>query len=304
LSLRGYNTEAENFNLKEDAKEDAVEKADITEKTDRATIEAPGNAPLTQNERNALNKSDAQNGDTRQARPHTGGDSYAPDSFGAGSFAPDSFDGGSHVIELFASEDAGYPFAADFDIPAGYDADTLVALPVDGENSFIYWDISRATIAALQNRLDTIEPDLAAAVFEIANDDIALLEAFKVETTSGRRYINRRAGMFAPIVAVIGAIKDDEFHDVLISRTVDSPYFRTIRIRPDMWLEKLRDAMDVLKIHPPTAVPDETSKAIALEMGFAVEIAPDGTDSPGGPDKSRVRPAFSSGMIFGGREEK
>ena len=271
-------------------------KDDEVEDTGAAAIEYPHVRPKDAGDEDA-GPQDAGYEDAGDVRPPGGGDSFAHNSFSES----------SHVIELFASENAGYPFAASYDIPSGHDADTLVVLPVDGESSFLYWEISRATIAALQNRLGTTEPDLAAAVFELRGDDIALLEAFHVEEISGKRYVKRSGSMFAPLAAVIGAIKDDEFHDILISRTVDSPYFRTPRIRPDMWLEKLRsavdalDAVDILKIHPPAAVRDETSKAIAREMGFTVDTAPEGAD---GPDKSRVRPSLSSGMIFGGREEK
>jgi hypothetical protein len=199
----------------------------------------------------------------------------------------------AHVIELFASEDAGCRFAADYDIPCGYDADTLVALPVDAGNSFLYWEISRATLAALENRFGPEPLELAAAVFELRDDGMALLDAFHVENTSGRRYVKRRGTMLSPLTAVIGVLKDDEFHDVLISRTLPAPSFTITGNMPLMWLEKLRDAMDALKVHPP-AVLDDTSREIARRMGFDVDA----------PDELKKRLALSSGMIFGGRGKK
>jgi len=111
---------------------------------------------------------------------------------------------------------------ARYEIPYGYDIDTIVLMPVNRDTSFIYWEITDRLLNGSQKKLQSGSAQLMIKVFE--EDCVKEVCSFSVRDRIGNSYINYQPSL-KPSVAEIGISNGNGYVGLLKSRTLLSPQY-------------------------------------------------------------------------------
>lgn len=115
--------------------------------------------------------------------------------------------------------DAGY-----YEIPQGYDIDTIVLMPVNIDTSFVYWEITDRMLNGKLKKLKSGSATLIIKVFEA--DCMKEVCSFEVKERIGKSYVNYQPPCNS-LVAEIGIYNGNGYVGLLKSRTISSPSYNS-----------------------------------------------------------------------------
>jgi hypothetical protein len=105
-------------------------------------------------------------------------------------------------------------------IPAGYNIDTVVLMPVNTDTSFIYWEITDRLLRGNLRKLKSGPEQLMMKVYDAG--ELEEICSFEVKERIGNSYIHYQSS-YTPLYAEIGIANGKRFVGLLKSRTVSSP---------------------------------------------------------------------------------
>ncbi|MBF0344055.1 MAG: DUF4912 domain-containing protein [Nitrospirae bacterium] len=142
-----------------------------------------------------------------------------------------------HGIGFLLSDSSKYPITEEYEIPPKYDIDTIVALPVNEDKIFVYWELTENLL------LDRLQNPAASyftiKVYEInAGEKKGNIEkeiwTTQAEEPLGEVYMPC-SGAFRPMVAVIGVERDSGFIELLRSNQINIPSFKVLGLKDELW---------------------------------------------------------------------
>ncbi len=110
--------------------------------------------------------------------------------------------------------------ASNYEIPEGYNIDTIVLMPVNMDTSFVYWEVTGNLLSGNKKKLESGSAKLMVKVYE--DEGLNEICSFEVMDRIGKSYVNYQPS-FKPLVAEIGVVNGKGFACLLKSRTVSSP---------------------------------------------------------------------------------
>jgi hypothetical protein len=102
-------------------------------------------------------------------------------------------------------------------IPAGYNIDTVVIMPVNVQTSFVYWEVTGSLLNGSGKKLKNRSSRLMLKVYE--GDFRKELCSFEVKEMVGSRYVNYRPSL-RPLVAEIGVMSGRGYKGLIRSGAV------------------------------------------------------------------------------------
>lgn len=144
-----------------------------------------------------------------------------------------------HGIAFLLSETAEYPIAGDYEIPARYNTDTIVILPVNEKKVYLYWELTeKLLIDKIQNpaaasfiiRIYEI-PDVLQTDYEIDYNEKEIYST-EVKGQYGQIFAEC-ADYFKPMTAAIGIVSGGAFNVLLKSNQINVPSFRVLGLKEE-----------------------------------------------------------------------
>jgi len=143
-----------------------------------------------------------------------------------------------------------------YEMPHGYDIDTIVLMPVNRDTSFIYWEITDRLLHGSQQKLKSGSAQLMIKVFE--EYGIQEVCSFEVSERIGNSYINYQSSL-KPFVAEIGISNGKGYAGLLKSRTLSAPNYSqsltgkksprplsgSSETRKELWMTRKKDRREI-----------------------------------------------------------
>ncbi|MFP4486031.1 MAG: DUF4912 domain-containing protein [Campylobacterales bacterium] len=149
----------------------------------------------------------------------------------------------SSALDTIGVEAVGANYLSKYDIPERYNINTLVLLPINPSNHFMYWEISRDYIA---EKYSSEFDGFVVKFFEKRGDSFSEGLSFKVYDENGRYYINKHIPK-SEVYAVLGIIdKDGRFIELLSSNIIKTPSDST-SIGDEVWMDKDSEWSELIK---------------------------------------------------------
>ncbi|KJU83605.1 hypothetical protein MBAV_004201 [Candidatus Magnetobacterium bavaricum] len=197
-----------------------------------------------------------------------------------------------HGITYLISDMAKYPINEEYEVPPKYDIDTIVALPVNENKIFVYWELTQRLLS--DKLQDPAASYFTVKVYEInagqkKGDKEKEIWSLTTEGPLNSVYIPCD-NAFRPMVVAIGADRDGTFVELLRSNHLNVPSFKVLGLKEEFWSkgvmvieeEKVADApKDVSKDAPTdtradasTDTPEfkETSDIFEKEMDIVSQL--------------------------------
>ncbi|MBF0316929.1 MAG: DUF4912 domain-containing protein [Nitrospirae bacterium] len=185
-----------------------------------------------------------------------------------------------HGITYLLSDMARYPINEEYEIPPKYDIDTIVALPVNENKIFVYWELTQRLLS--DKLQDPAASYFTVKVYEInaglkKGDNEKEIWSVNAKGALSSVYIPCDCA-FSPMVVAIGVDRDGTFVELLRSNHLNIPSFKVLGLKEDFWSkgvltleeEKVADAPK----DAPTddSVLEETSDIFEKEMGIVSQL--------------------------------
>lgn len=119
------------------------------------------------------------------------------------------------------------------EIPAGYNIDTIVLMPVNMDTCFVYWEVTERLLNASRKKLETGSAKLMVKVYEA--DGRNQICSFEVMERIGKSYINYQPS-FNPLIAEIGVMNGKGFVGLLKSGTGSSLSAGPAAAQQEVWM--------------------------------------------------------------------
>lgn len=147
-----------------------------------------------------------------------------------------------HAIESFALIRDSFPISAIPEIPETYNSDTIVAVPVNFEKLFIYWEITDRLIRRSLPKPRTSSASLMIKVFDLSDGKAKC--SLRVKEKAGQLYLSDR-NLTAQLVAEIGTYKRGLFTCLLRSMAITMPFTGSGSIDDEIWMKKAGEKITV-----------------------------------------------------------
>ncbi|MEO5361522.1 MAG: DUF4912 domain-containing protein [Nitrospirota bacterium] len=142
-----------------------------------------------------------------------------------------------HGIAYLLSDTLKYPIVENYEIPAKYDTDTLVILPVTEKKVYLYWELTeKLLIEKTQNP--------SASYFTVKIYEVTLGEkkhykeqeiySAAVSEPFGQIYVECTDN-FKPMTAAIGIERDGVFTVILKANQINVPSFSVLGLKEEFW---------------------------------------------------------------------
>ncbi len=153
----------------------------------------------------------------------------------------------THVITLFAVEEERFPIIDNFDVPEGYDSDTVVVLPVNRGKLYVYWEISDSARNSEINGKRVGHCQLMMVLYEVKDNDIVEFHCFEVNHKVGSGFVHYH-NPYGAIIAVLGFYDKNEFIDIIISKTIASTPLNVADKLNEYWLIKAKSYVEETQV--------------------------------------------------------
>ncbi|MBF0555789.1 MAG: DUF4912 domain-containing protein [Nitrospirae bacterium] len=152
-----------------------------------------------------------------------------------------------HGIAFLLSDTLKYPIVGDYKIPAKYDTDTIVILPVTEKKVYVYWELTeRLLIDKTQNPSAS---SFTVKIYEITlgggkNYNEKEIYSTAVIEPLGQIYAECTDN-FKPMTAAIGVERDGMFNVLLKSNQINIPSFSVLGMKEEFWSKDYTDVKNV-----------------------------------------------------------
>ncbi|MBF0608093.1 MAG: DUF4912 domain-containing protein [Candidatus Magnetobacterium sp. LHC-1] len=183
-----------------------------------------------------------------------------------------------HGITYLISDMTRYPINEEYEIPPKYDIDTIVALPVNENKIFVYWELTQTLLS--DKLQDPASSNFTVKVYEInagqkKGDKEKEIWVTPAEGAVGSVYIPCTEA-FRPMVVAIGVERDGNFVELLRSNHLNVPSFKVLGLKEEFWSkgvmiaeeEKVADA-PVKETAPEL---EQTTDIFEKEMGIVSQL--------------------------------
>ncbi len=130
------------------------------------------------------------------------------------------------------------------EIPLGYNADTIVIMPVNIDTSFVYWEVTDRMLNGKKKILSAGSAQLIIKVFEVNRKNEVY--AFEAGTRIGRHYLTHNLP-FKPLVAEIGLLKGKRFTGLLKSKPMAVTAPGPMAGSDEVWMQRIKNTCTVVK---------------------------------------------------------
>ncbi|MBF0337309.1 MAG: DUF4912 domain-containing protein [Nitrospirae bacterium] len=183
-----------------------------------------------------------------------------------------------HGITYLISDMTRYPINEEYEIPPKYDIDTIVALPVNENKIFVYWELTQTLLS--DKLQDPASSNFTVKIYEInagqkKDDKEKEIWVTPADGVVGSVYIPCTEA-FRPMVAAIGVERDGNFVELLRSNHLNVPSFKVLGLKEEFWSkgvliteeEKVADA-PIKEIAPEL---EQTTDIFEKEMGIVGQL--------------------------------
>jgi hypothetical protein len=149
----------------------------------------------------------------------------------------------AHAIDFFASVGEQYPIVDEYEIPASYNIDMIVLMPVNAEKLFVYWELTDGLIK--KKLKDSSPSEFTVKVFEVnlgapKKKQEKEIYLFNTKDKVGSNYIDYPAAL-KPMVAKIGMMSNNTFIEILKAKPVSIPSFGVLGPDDSLWTRSIKD---------------------------------------------------------------
>ncbi|MBF0538096.1 MAG: DUF4912 domain-containing protein [Nitrospirae bacterium] len=191
----------------------------------------------------------------------------------------------AHGITYLLSDTARYPINEEYEIPPKYDIDTIVALPVNENKIFLYWELTQRLLRefiglhpTIAGKLqDPATSSLTVKVYELnaeqknGNGEKEIWST-AVEGSVSNVYIPCTEA-FRPMMAAIGVDVDGNFVELLRSNELNVPSFKVLGLKEEFWSKGvLLEDEKVADTPKDATVSEQTTDIFEKEMEIVSQL--------------------------------
>lgn len=142
-----------------------------------------------------------------------------------------------HGIAYLLSDTLKYPIVEEYEVPAKYDTDTLVILPVTEKKVYLYWELTQRLI--LEKTQNPSASYFTVKIYEITLGEKKHYKEQQIYSTQvsepfGQIYAECTDN-FKPMSAAIGIERDGQFNVILKSNQINIPSFSVLGLKEEFW---------------------------------------------------------------------
>ncbi|MBF0487584.1 MAG: DUF4912 domain-containing protein [Nitrospirae bacterium] len=142
-----------------------------------------------------------------------------------------------HSIAFLLSDASKYPIAGDYEIPAKYNTDTIVILPVNEKKVYVYWELTEKLL--MDKAHNPSESSFTVKIYELTlggDEHYNEKEVYRTSVTGllGQIYAEC-TDKFKPMAAAIGIEKDGVFNVLLKSDKINVPSYSVLGLKEEFW---------------------------------------------------------------------
>ena len=126
----------------------------------------------------------------------------------------------------------------------GYNEDTIVIMPVNGDTNFIYWEITEELLKRKKKTPDSGSERLMIRVFEEESE--REIYSFKVNNRIGKHYM-KFCGSQERLVADIGFVRGETFVSILKSTPTTVSSFAEEAGNHEIWMQKVEYSCEIVQ---------------------------------------------------------
>jgi len=125
------------------------------------------------------------------------------------------------------------------DIPAAYNVDTIVIMPVNVDSNFIYWEVTDSLLNGNGKALNKGSIKLMVKVYETGNNNAVY--SFKVNERVGRHYMSSVVPMRS-VFAELGILKGKKYMGLMKSNPVSLTTVSARSADNEVWMRRVKDS--------------------------------------------------------------